>query len=229
MQIKNKLSVSHEIQTGDFPQFRKIVANCLGRSLPGADGHRLLAPRLEVPRETLRPQGDDYRLGGVLVLFYPIARAPYLVLIQRHQYDGAHSGQISFPGGRYEQPDQNLQITALRETEEEVGVPRQKVEVAGSLSELFIPASNYVVHPFVGFMDHQPAFVPEEKEVFEILEVPFEHFLNADRWKSKKMDLRTGQPVKVPYFDIEGRVLWGATAMILGELLMALGWKPPNV
>ena len=131
-----------------------------------------------------------------------------------------HSGQIGFPGGKYEEIDKNLEATALRESHEEIGIQEQDVQIVGRLSDLYIPVSDFLVHPFVGYLDYAPMFVLQENEVKDILEVDFELFFLPKILK--KMDYRINEKMTlrdVPYFDINGHVVWGATAMILGELL----------
>ncbi len=148
------------------------------------------------------------------------------VLIQRTANPrDRHSGQISFPGGRWEESDgPDLAAAALREAHEEIGVSPLEVELLGRLTELYIPVSNFVVHPFVGRLLGAPVFRPQPGEVEKILTPPLSLFREPDQ--RKKTDLSVGQGIlirDVPYFDVDGHVLWGATAMILSEFFAVLG------
>lgn len=199
------------------------LAKKLQEPLPGDVAQYKMA---HVARRNKIAPPASARQAGVLALFYPRNKDWYIVLIER-QSDNSndrHGGQISFPGGKHEAQDPSLQHTALREAQEEVGVDAQKIELLGELSELYIPVSNFKVNPYVGFVDHTPDFTPEVKEVRTVLEVPFDHFQNpANR---KLTDLRIAQNLtlrNVPYFDVLGRIVWGATAMMLSELLEVLG------
>jgi 8-oxo-dGTP pyrophosphatase MutT (NUDIX family) len=118
--------------------------------------------------------------------------------------------------------DPDLEATALREAHEEVGIHPDGVEVIGRLTELYIPASNFMVHPFVGLMSERPALTPDVREVKEMLEVPLAHFLRPDIVAETEIPLRNGYRLKAPYFDVKGHVVWGATAMMLSELLDVL-------
>lgn len=192
----------------------------LSEPLPGVEAQFKMAhvsrrsPAISIP--------EDARLAGVLALFYPKAADWHLVFIERNTDNpkDRHSGQISFPGGKFEPTDGTLNQTALRETEEEIGVPASHVQVIGNLSELYIPVSNFLVSPTVGFVDFTPQFVPHPGEVKDILEVPFSVFLEEDIIAKTDLTLASGFVLRdVPYFKIGGKVLWGATAMIMSELL----------
>jgi 8-oxo-dGTP pyrophosphatase MutT (NUDIX family) len=163
----------------------------------------------------------DARQAGVMAALFQKNEMWHVVLIERKQIDGdRHGGQIGFPGGKLEPEDFSLQDTALREAEEEVGIPRQDVRVLGKLTELYIPVSNFLVHPFVGYLASEPSFTLQEEEVSAVLTVPIAHFQNEDAIKN--IDIRIGKHLvlkNVPYFDLYGKVLWGATAMMLNELM----------
>ncbi len=199
------------------------LAKKLQKPLPGEVAQYKMA---HVARRNKMIPPVSARQAGVLVLFYPRSKDWHIVLIERQSFhaNDRHGGQISFPGGKHEAQDPSLEYTALREAQEEVGIDAQKVELLGALSELYIPVSNFQVNPYVGFVDHTPNFTPEVQEVRTVLEVPFEHFQNpANR---KLTDLQIAQNLtlrNVPYFDVLGRVVWGATAMMLSELLEVLG------
>ena len=171
----------------------------------------------------------DVKIAAVLLLLFPQQDNWHLTLIQRtvNQQD-RHSGQISFPGGRYEDTDGTLANAALREAHEELGLPPERVRLVGRLTELYIPVSNFVVHPFVGLIQDggAPAFTPQPGEVATILTPPLNLFLTDDTRKMTDMTIAEGITLRnVPYFEVESRVLWGATAMMLNEFLEVLVGK----
>lgn len=160
----------------------------------------------------------------MLILLYPAPdRKLHTVLIQRPVYEGVHSAQIAFPGGRRERTDRNLEETALREAEEEVGVDPGRVEMLGKLSEVYIPPSDHIVSPYLAFFPEPPSLRPEPAEVDAILEAPLEFFLGAERIVERRVRAGwNGVILKVPAYEWEGRTIWGATGMMLSELCMCL-------
>lgn len=198
----------------------------LQKPLPGRPPEYSLSPA-DTKARSIIP--DNAKLAGVLVLFYPKNDGWHLVLIERTSlHDGdRHKGQISFPGGRYEENDQSMTETALREAEEEVGVKPEKVEIIGSLSDLYIPVSNFHVFPKVAFSKEAPIFVPQPTEVANILEVPFHLFQQPGALQRMSLTMSNGFVLpNVPHFKIFNKVIWGATLMMLGELLAVVGEKP---
>jgi 8-oxo-dGTP pyrophosphatase MutT (NUDIX family) len=201
--------------------FIQNLTQRLQQPLPGR------AAQLRMAHTTRRLYVDapaDARQAGVLAALFQKNEVWQVVLIERKQVDGdRHGGQIGFPGGKYEPEDASLQDTALREAEEEVGISRQDVRVLGKLTELYIPVSNFQVHPFVGYLANEPSFTLQEEEVRAVLTVPFAHFQKENA--VKKTSIRIGKHLvlkDVPYFYLEGKVLWGATAMMLNELMQLM-------
>lgn len=199
----------------------------LQQPLPGLEGQNKMS---HVTRKFYRTPPADARIACVLALFYQKNKVAggkewSIVLIERVSTNpnDRHKGQISFPGGKLE-ANETKEEGALREAEEEVGVKAKEIEIIGELTELYIPVSNFLVHPFVGYLDYEPVFIPQISEVKTVIEVPFTHLQNAATRKFK--DLKVSDNLllkKVPYFDVEGRVVWGATAMILSELVEVVG------
>lgn len=193
--------------------------------LPGAIAHQLMAPAHRLSSPEYLSKISDYKKGSVLILLYEQANTIHFVLTLRQSYPGVHSGQVSLPGGKIEAFDNSPIAAALRETQEEIGINANEIEVLGELSPLYIFPSNFLVHPVVGFLNSSPIFKKEEKEVAEIIEVPLPFLLDAKKRKTKLMDLSRGlkapdlTAVEVPYYDIHGHHVWGATAMILSEFL----------
>ena len=155
--------------------------------------------------------------AAVLVLFYPSGQETRLVLIKRNTYEGPHSAQVSFPGGSWEPEDQSLEETALRETREELGI-QGKIEVLGALTPLHIPVSNYQVHPFVGWMGQVPGFRPDPSEVQYVIEATLS-LLQDPSQRGSDREFRQGISVEVPFYRVGKEKIWGATAMMLSEIL----------
>lgn len=190
-------------------------------TLPGRDAQIKMAPTPVDENRFTEMENRPARPGGVMVLLYPKNGELYLPLMKRPGYNGAHGGQVSFPGGKAEKEDLNLIETALRETEEEIGIKSKEVSVLGQLSDLFIIASNFKVSPTVGILYHTPQFVPDPYEVEAILEVPISQFYDLEKRGVEEM--RFGKYViQSPYFNVEGHLVWGATAMMLSELLAVM-------
>ncbi|MEM9928651.1 MAG: CoA pyrophosphatase [Bacteroidota bacterium] len=200
----------------------------LAQPLPGQAAQFKLAHTV---RQQFPPPTADARRAGVLALFYPNDRQVYgrnnvnLIFIQRSSREprDRHAGQISFPGGSLEAHDANLAATAIRETEEEIGVPAAAIELVGPLTELFIPVSNFLVSPYVGFTAARPDFILQPTEVDAVLEVPFADFLQPTA--RQLMDKRLGNGITLkdtPYWAVGGHEIWGATAMITSEIVELL-------
>lgn len=184
--------------------------------LPGRSAQIQMAPGI---RQHYKAPPEDALVACVMVLLFPKNEDWNFTLIQRvpHEKD-RHSGQISFPGGRLEKDDPSLEYGALREAEEEVGIPKEQIKMLGRLTELYIPVSNFLVHPFVGYLENTPQYIPQPTEVASILEIPVGELNRMEN--RKKVDMRPAKNVilkNVPYFDFSGNVVWGATAMMLSE------------
>jgi len=161
---------------------------------------------------------ESRRQSAVLVLFYKRGRKTCFPLVKRVVYNGVHSGQISLPGGQYEKTDRNFARTALRETEEEIGVEAGKIKLLGELSPVYIPPSNFDVHPFVGYISEEPQFQVDHVEIDHLLEIELDTFMDPACKTEKMIHHRTGVEVTVPCFYLHDEIVWGATAMILNEL-----------
>ncbi len=161
---------------------------------------------------------DTARKGAVLILFFEEDNKIKLPLILRSEYKGVHSGQVALPGGKFEDIDEELKYTALREAEEEIGIFRNDVDIIGSLSEVYIPPSNFLVHPFIGVSATVPSFIPHEEEVKEIFSVDIDTLLDDSIVADKEITLSSGVKIVTPLFTIMNYQVWGATAMILSEL-----------
>lgn len=166
------------------------------------------------------------REAGVLVLLLPPAEAPRVVLTVRHDDLPDHGGQISFPGGQRE-GDEALSDTALREAEEEIGLSPSSVRLLGNLTPLYIPPSNFCVHPVLGAVTATPSLRPTDREVAAILRASVPR-LRAPGARTVETWTLQGRAVDVPYYDVDDHVVWGATAMMLAEVLAVLGDELPS-
>jgi len=198
--------------------FIKKIKQRLQQPLPGEDAQYRMAPTYR-PRmtadEILQQQP---RLGGVLILLYEKDNEWQTVFTQRRKYEGVHSGQMSFPGGKKDDTDEDIIQTALREAEEEIGVSKSSLEIIGRLTELYIPPSNFLVHPVVAHLHGDKKFTAQEREVQEIVEIPLSFFLSSNSIKQTEIHLQQGVTTKVPAFIFGEYVIWGATAIMLSEL-----------
>lgn len=196
-----------------------LLEDALAGDLPGVDAQLRLA---HPARRLAPPGGAEPRQAGVLVLLYPGAEGQLhfpLIVRASHNPNDRHRGQISLPGGKREPGDRSLVDTALREAEEEVGADASAVRVIGQLSRLYIPVSNFSVQPVLGVTDRAPAWRRQETEVARVIDAPLARLLADDVVKHTEMPVGAGVRLRnVPYFDVGGEVVWGATAMILSEL-----------
>lgn len=193
----------------------EYLERVLEEDLPGAEAQLRMAPIKDLPAT---PSGAN-KIGCVLLLLYPKGKKWHLVLVQRSlNPNDAHSGQISFPGGRFEESDYSYSDCALRETQEEIGVDPSEIGIVGELSSIYVHASDYLVYPFVGFTTTEPDFEVESNEVTKIIDFPIALLGENKIKKSKSFTSNFGYDMdNVPYYDILGHEVWGATAMILSE------------
>lgn len=202
-----------------FQAFTEHLQRRLREPLPGERAHSKMASTARY-RLGIKPN-ERTRRSAVLICFYPYQNSVFLPLILRPQYDGVHAGQMAFPGGRMERYDENLTRTALREAQEEVGIRVSDVKVLGLLTELFIPPSNFYVQPVVGVLPYRPDFYPDPHEVEAVVEVSMTTLLDETIVGDSQIDVR-GVLVDAPFYQIQGYRVWGATAMMISELLMVV-------
>jgi|AntRauMFilla1563_2_1112583.scaffolds.fasta_scaffold00112_4 8-oxo-dGTP pyrophosphatase MutT (NUDIX family) len=206
----------------DFDLVIELIRKGLTKPLPGQLAQKTMSP---LPIDSRRFDfnfSENPRKGAVLILIYPEGGKACFPLIKRPIYKGVHSGQIAFPGGKMDPEDKDLSFTAIREAWEEVGVLPKDVNLIGQISDLFVPASNFLIRPIIGYATGKPSFVPQIKEVDRIIETPVEQLIHLDTKKQKILEVGGRIKLDAPYFDIQNEVVWGATAMILGEFIQIL-------
>lgn len=198
----------------------KLLSKISNLPLPGKAAQFKMAPIERVKRfsdldiEKLSP-----RKAGVMILLYPDQEnTTKIVLILRKTYPGVHSNQVGFPGGKVEEEDTSMQATALRETEEEIGIATHMITVVKAMSTSYIPPSNFNVYPFIGYCDTPLHFTLQKDEVEGIIEVALDDLLSDATVISKKMSTSYMEDIDVPAFLLNGHVVWGATAMMLSEV-----------
>lgn len=200
-----------------FQELISSLQTALLQPLPGLDVQMEMAPPHRGRPDQAWVMAQNPRRAAVLAFLYPVQGEAHLVLTQRPDYPGVHSSQISFPGGQVEEGDGDLSETAVREAEEEVGLERSMVHLLGPLSELYIPPSNFLVQPYLAYGLDRPEFLPQPSEVKEILEIPLRFFQDSRSVSTMHFELQ-GQKFETPCYLYEGRIIWGATAMMLREL-----------
>jgi 8-oxo-dGTP pyrophosphatase MutT (NUDIX family) len=204
------------------PQFQKFIQQItrqFEQPLPGKEAQLKMASlRRFLKMSHFHPRANAIP-SGVLILFYPYREDISMVLILRPNYKGAHSGQISLPGGKSEPSDASPEETALREAREEIGINPAGIVILGRLTPLYIPPSNYLVIPIVGYSKHQPQFKPDPQEVDQIIEIRLKDLLDENNIKTERFRIWFGFSIEAPCFSINGHKIWGATAMILSELI----------
>ncbi len=206
-----------------FHLFIRHLSNYGFDDLPGQEAQLVMAPNIRQEEIRNMGTGNDPVKSGVIILVYPgNGGEAHTVFIRRPQYDGVHSGQIAFPGGRHEEDDNDMMETALREAEEEIGIARQDVQVAGKLTDLYIPPSNYLVSPFIGILPDKPVFYPDNNEVAQIIEVPLRIFVEDNYRTRVPMTMATGECMDTPCYLVDHHTIWGATAMIMAEFVAVI-------
>jgi 8-oxo-dGTP pyrophosphatase MutT (NUDIX family) len=205
----------------NFTELVSQMTERLRGDLPGQRAHELLRAQ---PIGRLLPKFEHKtppKQGSVLILLYYNDGAIKFPLIKRPTYVGAHSAQISLPGGKAE-PGEDIFQAALREGEEEIGVNRNNMQVVGRLSEFNVLPSNFIVTPVVAWIDYVPTYVPDHREVEKVIEADLLALLRDDAVQTKEILAAGLYQMMAPHFLVEDEIVWGATAMILNELRFIL-------
>lgn len=202
----------------EFKHFKSMISELSAEPLGGVDAQFKLAPKIRKPLAKDFIENQFPKKAGVLALFYPnIEKKTSILLTKRASYKGTHSAQISFPGGKFETSDISLKNTALRETHEEVGVALNEMVIFKEMTEVFIPPSNFLVTPYLGFLNNTPNF-SKNHEVEEIIEISLQKFLSDTSIATTTLSTSYAKKMNVPCFKLNGYIVWGATAMMLSEI-----------
>ena len=195
----------------------------LNSGLPGELAHKEVLPiNRKYTSEALK-FSNSFRQSAVGILLYPKDSSIHSILIQRPEYDGNHSNQLAFPGGKMDPDDPDLIHTARRECFEEVALPFGTGKLIGELTQVYIPVSNFLVQPYLFFMEELPPLTPDQREVKSIISFDIFKLTKDEILKSTDIHISKGLIRKnVPYYDINGHIVWGATAMMLSELKVLL-------
>ena len=202
-----------------FESFLKSIVKIENLPLPAETSQFKMSPPFRADLVKLQAERiKKAKKSAVMALFYPnFEGETYFILILRKTYKGVHSAQIGFPGGKLEANETNMKA-ALRETEEEIGVPQNTITVLKELTQMYIPPSNFYVTPFVGIVHSTPEFVKEDAEVEALLEVKLTDLLNKKSITTKMVTTVNGLKVSVPAYNLNNHLVWGATAMMLSEV-----------
>jgi len=208
---------SNHIGQKEFGDFCEKLHDQVKGNLPGERAQMKMSTRLRTKELELINHVSSAKLSSVLILLYFDNHKVKIPFILRPKYDGVHSGQISFPGGSKEESDESSIHTALREAQEELNINPDKITVLGTLSEMYIPPSNFLVTPVLACSDIKPDFIPQVSEVEKVIEADISFLLDDSLKKTKNIYVRNTQII-APYYDVDNQTIWGATAMMLSEL-----------
>ena len=205
--------------TTQFKSFVSCIAGQIESHLPGEDAHLEFSP-IGRKKSSLYLEYVNPKISAVTLLLFELNEEPHFLLIQRQEYNGNHSGEICFPGGKKDEQDENIFATAKRECEEETGIPSQFLINLGNLTDVYIPVSNHLVHPFVCYLKGNPTpfLQPDEREVKNVIICPVKRLFESDVKSTISKTWSNGKTTNdIPCFIIQGKVVWGATAIILNE------------
>lgn len=205
----------------DYLEVWRSLEARLKKPKPGLRVQLEMAPDPRPGQKTYQEVQETCLHAGVLLLLYPIEEEIQILLTRRTDSVLHHRAQISFPGGQQE-PGEDLHVTALRETREELGIETGDFLQLGNLTPLYIPPSNYCIYPLVAASGSRPPYDPSPEEVAEVIEVPLAYLLDKNN-RSEQVWRRRGQDVKVPFYTFKHHKIWGATAMVLAEFLAVVG------
>jgi len=199
--------------------FRDVLKNAIEQGVPGEDAHLRMSPLKRPLSSVAIKEAENSRESAVAIILFPNENTHHCILIQRPIYDGTHSGQVSFPGGKKDLEDLHLEFTARREAFEEIGIQLSESLLLGELTDVYIPVSGFNVKPFIYFHETIPELIPDEREVSEIFTFTIDELLSEDSFSTMEIEFPNGITHKnIPCFNLSNKQIWGATALILNEL-----------
>lgn len=202
----------------DFSFFLSKIDYLKQANLGGLEAHFRFAPEIRLKYNAEKIEASNPKKAAVLALFYPNKNnETCFLLTQRASYKGTHSAQISFPGGKIEASDRNLEQTALRETFEEVGIKNDAITIIREITDVYIPPSNFLATPFVAYSEQKP-HLSINHEVDHTFDVKLADLLNDGNISSINITTSYANKIDVPCFKLNNYIVWGATAMILNEI-----------
>lgn len=199
-------------------EFVDFLTKRLKADLPGHRAHEKMMAK-QIGQQFRRSHAKPPRKGGVMIALYEERGKLYFPLTQRPNYAGVHGGQVSLPGGKMEEEDADLIATAIRETYEEIGVEIKREQVIGTLTDLNVTASNFIVKPVISVLKEKPLFHRDPREVEQIFTAELTHLSDHKTLKETELTVGPNIRLRAPYFDIEEKIVWGATSMILSEFV----------
>lgn len=201
---------------------RDLLKRIRNAELLGENAHEVYSPPYRPLFSYEEILQKNPKFAAVNILLYLKEDGWYFPLMLRSENENdRHSGQISLPGGKRDAADRSFEDTAKRETHEEIGISQHYIRIIRAMSPIFIPPSNFYVHPFISFTKKNPEFYLQEAEAKELIEVPVSSILQLDE-EPKLMALPDSRSVEVPVIDFNGYIIWGATSMILSEFRQLL-------
>ena len=201
----------------DVTEFKLLLPKIEKNDLGGIEIHKQMASLIH--NYSFPNKIDTYRKASVMALLYVKLEKVFVAMIERTTYDGKHSGQIAFAGGKKEPEDESNWACAQREVFEEIGVNPIKYKLVKALSPVCVAVSNFIVYPFVAFTEKPLTFTKQEKEVENILEIELASLLEPKIVEETSIKMSENESFNVPCFNVENTVIWGATAMIVNELI----------
>ena len=198
-----------------------FIRQKLSEPLPGLTSHLKLAPKTRAKEIAgYNEKLIDAKKSAVMILLFHEDDELKVILIRRSFYVGIHAGQIAFPGGRYEEEDGNVENTAKREIDEEIGITADKIQVLGRLTDIYVPPSNFLISIFVGYLDQKPIYKIDEREVAEVIEIDLNDFYKENIIHEKEFVVPSAQSsTRALYYQVGNIELWGASAMVMTEFL----------
>jgi 8-oxo-dGTP pyrophosphatase MutT (NUDIX family) len=209
-----------------YSTVKTYLKETLKGELPGIHAHSKMLPPGRRP-ESMENELPVVKQSSILLLLFPEGGRLYTCLTKRPRTMRYHPGQISFPGGKVEKEDLSAEMTALREAKEEVGLDQNGIEILGKLSDLYVEVSKFSIQPFLAWADQKPDFVVDFGEVEELILFPVSDFVINEVISETEMETVSGS-LQVRYYPFNGEIVWGATAMILSELIEILKKQNSN-